>query len=278
MTQIVTYWIGEQEVKRELPDAERFVAPGIAWGEHWLPFTPAYWLSQVWMNCADDRSHSPYHAQGTLAEEVTFCLLSGYGITAELATAAFEACRNAALISSLNVNADDWTEVLKVPMQLGDRTASYRYPNQKGKYLADAMQHIQEDRVATTGGRALRDSLMGIRGIGPKTAGFIARNFLDADDVAILDIHIVRAGLLCDLFRPEQKVESHYFEMEKQYIDFCRSMHVRPAVLDCIIWEQMRTLGRFALDAVKRKLGQQLTDPDSAPVPRQLRLRLPVIA
>ncbi|MDZ3993341.1 hypothetical protein PspTeo4_24872 [Pseudomonas sp. Teo4] len=43
-------------------------------------------------------------------------------------------------------------------------------------------------------GRALRDWLLELPGIGYKTASWVARNWLDADDVAILDIHILRAG------------------------------------------------------------------------------------
>ena len=220
------------------------------------------------MNNLEDGQHSPYHAHGTLAEEIAFCLLSGHGITAEMARAAFVACQDAGLMDTLSMNALEWAEVLGSPMQIGERKLSYRYPNQKAKFLGDAMRHIQEDRLDMTDGRSLRDSLMEIKGVGPKTAGFIARNFLDTDDVAILDIHIVRAGVLCDLFQPEQKVEKQYFSMESQYIDFCQSMNVRPAVLDCLIWDQMRTFGRFALDAIKYKSGEWL--PDSKSEPQQL--------
>jgi endonuclease III len=41
---------------------------------------------------------------------------------------------------------------------------------------------------------------MSLPGIGPKTASWIARNWLDADDVAILDIHIMRVGQVIGLF------------------------------------------------------------------------------
>ncbi|MGE6494445.1 hypothetical protein ACQKFX_07750 [Cupriavidus metallidurans] len=274
MTQVVRYWVGEAEFERQLPAAENFVAPGIVWGEHWRPFTPAYWISQVWMNGLDDKPHAPYHGHGSLAEEIAFCLLSGYGVTAELATAAYDACAQAGLIRSLNTDANDWCEVLKSPLVLAGRTALYRYPNQKSKYLADAMKKISEGHIDTSGGKILRDSLMRINGIGAKTAGFIARNFLDSDEVAILDIHILRAGLLCGFFQPEQKVETQYFEMEAQYIEFCRAIRVRPAVLDCVIWDQMRTLGRFALDAIKCKFDPSYVVPKPRPLHHQLALSL----
>jgi len=47
----------------------------------------AYWLSQLWMSGLDQANRSPYQARGTLGEELVFCMLGGYGITAELATA-----------------------------------------------------------------------------------------------------------------------------------------------------------------------------------------------
>jgi thermostable 8-oxoguanine DNA glycosylase len=137
-------------------------------------------------------------------------------------------------------------------------------------YLADAMSCVSRGEIDMTDGKALRNSLLRIRGVGPKTAGWVARNLLDSDDVAILDIHIVRAGLLCDLFKPEQKVEREYFEMEARYIELCRALQVRPAVLDCLIWDQMRTLGPVALDAVKYKCGLLNPTDERAPIQAQL--------
>lgn len=270
MSQTVSFWLGDHEVRRELPDAENLVLPGIRWGEASNLFTPAYWVSQLWMAELDTKAHSPYQAQGGLAEELAFCLLGGFGITAELATSAFQACCAAGLVDDLNSSTEAWAEVLAKPLEVGGRSVKYRYPNQKAIYLADAMRCVDEGAVDMADGRTLRDSLLAIRGVGPKTAGWVARNLLDSDDVAILDIHIVRAGLLCDLFRPEQNVEREYFEMEACYIEMCRALQVRPAVLDCLIWDQMRTLGSVALDAVKYKSGALPPAAQRAPVQAQL--------
>ena len=270
MTQTFSFWLGDREVRRELPDAQSPVLPGIRWGEPWNLFTPAYWVSQLWMAELDTKESSPYHAQGGLAQELTFCLLGGFGITAELATAAFRTCCDAGLVDELNASPADWAEVLGRQLVVGGRSMKYRYPNQKAIYLADAMRCVSEGSADMSDGRALRDSLLSIRGVGPKTAGWVARNLLDSDDVAILDIHIVRAGLLCDLFRPEQKVEREYFEMEASYIEMCRALKVRPAVLDCLIWDQMRTLGPVALDAVKYKSGAAPFAAERLPVQAQI--------
>lgn len=253
MSQMLRYWDGNIQIDREMPDADAEVIPGVRWGEPWVIFTPAYWISQFWMHKLDQAERAPYQARGSLAEELVFCMLGGYGITAELATAAFEACREASLVASLEDSPSKWIETLQAPLSVSGRTVRYRYPNQKAGFLAGAMKHLQTNTLENLEGRALRDQLLKIKGVGPKTAGWVARNYLDTDDVAILDIHLIRAGQLCDVFSLDQKVERDYPEMESRFIDFCHALDARPAVLDCLIWDQMRGYGSIALTALNQK-------------------------
>lgn len=253
MSQILRYWINDEEMVRHVPDADEHVIPGVRWGEPWTLFTPAYWLSQFWMNGLDKVIHSPYQARGSLAEEVVFCLLGGFGITAELANAAFEACCEAGLIKTLETDSDAWAAALLQPLSVDGKTQHYRFPNQKARFLSAAMSYLRENPLEGVSGIELRDSLLKIEGIGPKTAGWITRNYADADDVAILDIHLVRAGVLCGIFSPKERVEKDYHAMEARFIEFSQALGTRPAVLDCLIWDQMRTLGSIALDAVHGK-------------------------
>ncbi len=254
MSQTLHYWEGDVEIRRDMPDADAEVIPGVRWGEHCALFTPAYWLSQFWMGGLDKAIRSPYQARGTLSEELVFCMLGGYGITAELAMAAFEVCRDARLITHFEASADAWTAQLQRPLMVNGRQQKYRYPKQKARYIADAMVHLQKNPLTGFDGRGLRDELLKIKGVGPKTAGWVARNYLDTDEVAILDIHLIRAGQLCGVFTPSQRIERDYFEMEARFIDFCNALTARPAVLDCLIWDQMRAYGRLALDALDSKL------------------------
>lgn len=272
MTQAVVFQIAGALVQRELPDPDVRVWSDIAWGEHFCLFTPAYWVSQVWMNQLDNVESSPYYSQRSLAEEISFCMLSGFGITAELAGAAFQACRSQGLIVQHCTDPDSWAEVLKTPLLLKDRRIQYRYPNQKAKFLADAMSHLQAQRIDCSSGKALRDTLLQIKGCGRKTAGFIARNYLDSDEVAILDIHVIRAGLLLGLFTEKDKVDADYEDMEQRYIEFCKALQVRPSVLDCVVWSQMRTLGACAIEAVKFKFGQKSGQTPRIQKPYQMTL------
>jgi len=255
MTQEVVYLAGGRIVRRRLPDPDAVVLDGVLWGQYERIFTPAYWVSQVWMHRLDDPGASPFHSRRPLEDEVVFCMLSGFGVRAEVARAAFLACRDQGLIASRCTDPGRWSRVLGQPLVVNGKMVRYRYPNQKARYLADAMTKLQGGAIDTRSGRALRDSLLRIKGCGRKTAGFIARNHLDTDEVAILDIHVVRAGLLMDVFSPGDRVERDYDRMEVRFIDFCQAAGVRPATLDSVIWQQMRDMGGYALDAVRYKCG-----------------------
>lgn len=256
MTQIAHYWINDQEFRRELPDANEEVSPGVRWGDYWVAFTPAYWLAQYWMNGFDQVAFAPYRARGDAVEELVFCMLGGFGITAELATAAFEVCAAEGLIARREQSQSVWQEVLLRPMSVEGREQRYRYPNQKAKHISAAMKYVAEHPLNQRNGRQLRDALLRINGVGYKTAGWVARNCLDTDEVAILDIHLVRAGLLCNVFDEKHRVERDYLEMEERYISFCRALAVRPAVMDCLMWDQMRSYGKVALNVLAQKTRQ----------------------
>jgi N-glycosylase/DNA lyase len=60
--------------------------------------------------------------------------------------------------------------------------------------------------------------------------------------------------LLCDLFSPSQQVQRDYFAMEGRFIEFCHALNVRPAILDCLIWDHMRATGETAQRALRAKL------------------------
>ena len=88
-------------------------------------------------------------------------------------------------------------------------------------------------------GKELRDWLLPIAGVGYKTASWIARNWLDADDVAILDIHILRAGLLGGFFDKSLSIERDYLKLEEQFVAFSNALGVRASELDATIWYEM---------------------------------------
>jgi hypothetical protein len=72
-----------------------------------------------------------------------------------------------------------------------------------------------------------------------KTASWIARNWLRADDVAILDVHVMRVGQLANVFPKDLTVERNYHELEGRFLSFSAALHVRPSELDAVIWSEM---------------------------------------
>ena len=89
----------------------------------------------------------------------------------------------------------------------------------------------------------LRNFLTTLNGIGPKTASWVVRNHLDADEVAILDVHIIRAGVHIGLYDQTVDPARHYYSMERQFLDFCLAIEERASLVDAIMWDYMRRLG-----------------------------------
>ncbi|MCM0754812.1 8-oxoguanine DNA glycosylase [Desulfovibrio aminophilus] len=253
MSRVIGIVINEQIVKRIMPCSEEQVLPGIEWGDPWRLFTPAYWLVQAWMAGLDTKPLTKHRACNGVVDELVFCLLGGYGITAEMAMAAYEQCRRAGIIEARETRQEVWADTLNTPLTIDGRYIRYRYPNQKAKYIALAMRIVHNEPLHLESGLMLRDQLLHIPGVGYKTASWVARNVLDCDDVAILDIHIIRAGNLCGLFTKNDRVEKDYRSMECRFLSFCQALGMRPAVLDCVIWDGMREAGNLPIRALNQK-------------------------
>lgn len=256
MTKPFYYQLNEAVEKRLIPDPKDKFMNGLTWGEAHEFFTPCYWLTQYWMNGFDKMSESKYKSNATLTEELTFCLLGGFGVTAELATAAFERCKEVGLIDNYETDPRCWEDYLSHPLKLEGKSRRYRYPRQKSKYLSSAMKILKSCNWNHLKGKQLRDRLLTLKGVGPKTASWIVRNLEDSDEVAILDIHLIRAGVITGIFKSEHNVDKHYTEMESIFIEFCRKLGAQPSRLDCLIWDQMREIGPLGLRLFKRAMNK----------------------
>jgi N-glycosylase/DNA lyase len=248
MSRLISLMVRDRLIQREMPDAEAELLPGVHWGDPWALFTPAYWLAQAWMTQSDNHENNKYRARDSVVDELGFCMLGGFGITAELATSAFERCKHAGLFTRLETRVEVWTEALSAPLTIEDRSVKYRYPNQKARFLASAMAYVRQNQLRLDSGKMLRDQLLEIQGVGYKTASWVTRNVLDSDDVAILDVHLIRAGRLCGLFSATDDVQRDYLSMEERFLLFSQKLQLRPAILDCLIWDEMRAAGPLPID------------------------------
>ncbi|WP_173154269.1 8-oxoguanine DNA glycosylase [Phytohabitans suffuscus] len=173
---------------------------------------------------------------GDLAEEVAACLLSGHGMPYETGLAAFHAVRDAGLLTRCPDERElEW--VLRAPLDVGGRTVHYRFPTQRARWLAAALRHVCTQRPPKNS-HELRDWLMLAPGIGPKTAGWIVRNHLGSDDVAIIDVHVLRAGTNAGVFDPAWTPISDYPRLEAFFLAWAGYGGVRAADLDAVIWSE----------------------------------------
>lgn len=222
------------------PDSE--VVPGVQFGRpEWVP-SPAFWASLAAQAGPDaDRYVSP---QGTpLAEDVAFCLLGGYGIRMEVNLAAWQRLKEAEVFCS-NPSPDEYTleALLASPLDVGGHMVRYRFPRQRACRVANALRYLKSNPLEHLCGLELRDALMVLPGIGPKTASWIVRNWAGSDEVAILDVHVIRAGQLMGLFPQRVRLPQDYGELEARFLSFAAALKVPASLLDALIWREMRTL------------------------------------
>lgn len=211
----------------------------VRWGQPWQFDTPAYWVAQATMFRPVDN----YRIGSNLTEEVAACILGGFGLPALVGVRAFEAIRAAGLlVEGRAPTAEELEHVLQVPLLIGDRHIRYRFPKQRASRIAAALEALCASR-APEPGLDLRNWLLHLPGVGPKTASWIARNHTGTDDVAIIDIHVLRAGQRAGVFDPAWTAARDYSRCEALFLAWARFGAVRASVFDACIWSQLSRSG-----------------------------------
>jgi len=219
------------------------VVPGVIWGRPDDLFTPSFWKYQSEVQVR--RNRYSYHRLGSnLLEEIAVCLLGGYGIPAEMGMAAFERLKRENMLLGYNCESKIYA-LLAQPFEVQGSARRYRFAAQKSSYLARSLQ-MAKDFPVDESPRLLRDRLLDLPGIGPKTASWIVRNHLDSDDVAIIDVHLHRACVMMNVFEAKSDPAKEYFSLETLFLLFAEALKVRASVLDAIIWDFMRRIGPTA--------------------------------
>lgn len=232
----------------DFPDQDDEVLPGIKWGDRFVLYTPAYWKLQYLMYYYKDNDYINNKLGETVIEEVVACLLGGFGLKSELGMMAYDRLKSRGEIK-LGVEYNTINRSLKEPFRVGCKEIKYRFPNKKAKYIYLFLNRNDLLNIQMDNDLVFRNWLMSIDGIGPKTASWITRNHLKSEHVAIIDIHLYRAGLLLGIFPDKSDLQKDYFKLESNFIRFCNAMCVLPSKLDAIIWKQMKDSGRIALTA-----------------------------
>jgi thermostable 8-oxoguanine DNA glycosylase len=219
------------------------VMPGVSWGRPDELFTPSFWKYQSEAQMRRNR-YSHHRLGSNLLEEIAVCLLGGYGIPAEIGMAAFERLKQEGMLLGDTSEREIHVQ-LSQPFAMQGNQRRYRFAAQKASYLARSLQ-MAKGIQANDPPRVLRDRLIELPGIGPKTASWIVRNHLDSDDVAIIDVHLHRACVMMNVFEAESDPAREYFSLEALFLRFADAIKVRASVLDAIMWDFMRRIGPTA--------------------------------
>lgn len=226
----------------ELPDANDIVIDDVLWGKVEELLTPASWAFQCLAQMDSTDPHR-FRMGDTLEEEFAVCMLAGYGVPAEIGMAAADRLRDAGVLDGSSPSGEgDIAELLRRPLDVDGRSVRYRFYKTKARYLSEGLAILRGDRPNEQDPIAFRAWFRKLPGVGPKTSSFITRNWLGSDDVAILDIHVVRACQAFGLFKQEADVTKEYAVLEEKFVQFSRALGVKASWLDAVMWDSMRLL------------------------------------
>ena len=98
----------------------------------------------------------------------------------------------------------------------------------------------------------MKNWLCEIKGIGPKTASWIIRNWYE-EEMAIIDVHIFRACKIMGIFDDYSSIQGNYNELETRFLKLPKSMKVKSSELDLIIWHQARNYNSLMIKILNKE-------------------------
>jgi thermostable 8-oxoguanine DNA glycosylase len=225
------------------------VAP---WEETWRRFAADY----------EARTPAAPASECAVRQELVFCLLGGHGVSFELARSATDVVMTlcpfdpgwrptdlaAALQAELSAAKFD-------PRRRDGSLRRYRYPVRKAELVTAAVAWVSVNGPLSIHLAELpseferREWLCQCPGIGPKSASWFLRNTGAAKELAILDVHILRAmreaGRLGEASLPRD-----YAAVEALFREWCEELGASVFALDLFLWQWQR--GDLAVTAPTR--------------------------
>lgn len=211
-------------------------------------------LEEAWTICRDlfvdvFTEHTP--PMNEIERELLFCLLGGFGVS-------FAHNRSAAeVIGRLDPFAPERSdgELLDLlerefskpqfePHRSDSSLRRYRYGVRRAATIVAARRWLAAHRpldqlLWPLASRERREFLCDCPGVGPKTASWLLRNTGLGRDLAIIDVHVLRA--LVDAGRVgEVKLPRDYDHVEHAFLEWCSELDAPPAAFDLFVWEWQR--------------------------------------
>ena len=204
-------------------------------------FSPSFWRFQHWVEIEIEPHKAPSCrlGDGGLLEEIIACLLGGHGLPAETSLAYFRKMKSTGFLCGTR-SLEEVMNFLSEPVFVGTTSRRYRFWKTKAKAIWSIMSqhrnHIDALERSNLPALQMRNKLAELPGIGLKTASWICRNWMDCDEMAVLDIHILRAlsNLGCNI--PSIQQPKHYLAAELQFLALAKSLQLPAKTLDLVIW------------------------------------------
>lgn len=196
---------------------------------------------------------TPSFACEDLKHELLFCLLGGFGVSYEHGRSA------ATVVRELDPFGAGWrddeltqeiSQVLRQPQfeprRRDGSLRSYRFPKRKAAVIVRARRWLLENASLAEQLQAMRtskerrDILQSCPGIGPKTASWLLRNLGLGADLAIIDVHILRALAESGRVPESTRLPRDYDAAERAFLNWCDELHAPPAAFDLFVWHWQR--------------------------------------
>lgn len=239
--QAISAYARGQRVELLLPGAQEEVVFGSRWGAAEDLFSPAYWKAQCWILRVQEVASHRHSLGQSLRHEATACLLGSHGVPAEVALAAYKRLEATGLLDCTPSRRAVYRELAR-PHRVGNRLRRFRFARQRSVQVSALLSRLATSVPVESDHLQFREWFLALPGFGLKTASWVTRNWLDSDAVAILDVHVQRAGILAGIFSLGDDVRRDYVRMESTFKDFAQAIGERASFLDHVIWTQMRTL------------------------------------
>ncbi len=178
----------------------------------------------------------PAKGDATLLAELSFCICAANSSAEAAFRAQNELARSGLLFS------DDTDAISAVLL-----SSHVRFHKNKARYIVEARKKlfdektlektVAENKDALTMRNSLADNVLGL---GMKEAGHFLRNTGLAQEVAILDRHILKnlvsLGVIGNM--PKSLTRKNYLAIEEKMADFSRENKIPMAHLDLLMWSE----------------------------------------
>ena len=188
-----------------------------------------------------------------IEDELLFCLLGGYGITEEHGRSAWLTVRQLEPFSEFWRDDDLFQKIMATlelpqfePRRADGSLRRYRFPKRKAAFIVEARRWVrnrkplEECLLYWDDPKDRRRILLGCPGLGLKSASWLLRNLGMGDELAVLDVHLVRALQDAKRIGDEIRLPRDYYAVEKAFLDWCHELNAPSAAFDLFIWEWQR--------------------------------------